>query len=92
MTHDIEQMEKFFAELDALPEDEIKARLAIGIWGDEKRKLVQLYLEEKASKRQKAAQAETLEIARGANRRATIALIVAAISALVAILTFLFKG
>jgi hypothetical protein len=92
MTHDIEQMEKFFAELDALPEDEIKARLAIGIWGDERRKLVQLYLEEKASKRQKAAQAETLEIARGANRRATIALIVAAISALVAILTFLFKG
>jgi hypothetical protein len=92
MTHDIEQMEKFFAELDALPEDEIKARLAIGIWGDERRKLVQLYLEEQASKRQKAAQAETLEIARGANRRATIALIVAAISALVAILTFLFKG
>jgi hypothetical protein len=92
MTHDIEQMEKFFAELDALPEDEIKAHLAIGIWGDERRKLVQLYLEEKASKRQKAAQAETLEIARGANRRATIALIVAAISALVAILTFLFKG
>jgi hypothetical protein len=92
MTHDIEQMEKFFAELDALPEDEIKARLAIGIWGDERRKLVQLYLEEKASKRQKAAQAETLEIARGANRRATIALIVAAISALVAILTFRFKG
>jgi hypothetical protein len=79
-------------KLDGLPEDEIKARLAIGIWGDEKRKLVQLYLEEKASKRQKAAQAETLEIARGANRRATIALIVAAISALVAILTFLFKG
>jgi hypothetical protein len=92
MTHDIEQMEKFFAELDGLPEDVIKARLAIGIWDDERRKLVQLYLEEKASKRQKAALAETLEIARGANTRATIALIIASISALVAVLTFLFKG
>jgi hypothetical protein len=92
MTPDVEQMEKLFAELDGLLEDEIKARLAIGSWGEEKQKLVQLYLEEKALKRQRAAQAEMLEIARGANKKAIIALIIAAVSGLVAILTFLFKG
>jgi hypothetical protein len=90
MAHDVEQMEKFFAELDGLLEEEIKARLAVGIWKDEKRELVQLYLDEKASKRQKAAQAELLEIARGANRKSILALIIAGISALVAMLALFF--
>jgi hypothetical protein len=31
MKHDIEQMEKFFAELGGLLEDEIKARLVVGV-------------------------------------------------------------
>ena len=90
MAHDVEQMEKFFAELDGLIEEEIKARLAVGIWKDEQRELVQLYLAEKASKRQKAAQAESLEIARSANWKSTIALIIAGISAIVAMLALFF--
>ena len=86
MAHDIEQMEKFFAELDGLIEEEIKARLAVGIWKGEKRELVQLYLDEKASKRQKAAQAELLQIARSANRKSTVALVIAGTFAVVAML------
>jgi hypothetical protein len=90
MAHDVEQMEKFFAELDGLIEEEIKARLAVGIWKDEQRELVQLYLAEKASKRQKAAQAELLGIARSANSKSTVALIIAGISAIVAMLALFF--
>ena len=47
-------------------EAEIKARLAVGSWDDEKRSWAQLYLDEKASKRQRAAQSEMLEAARAA--------------------------
>jgi hypothetical protein len=57
-------MERFFAELDGLLEPEIKARLAVGTWDEEKRGCVQLYLGEKASKRQRAAQSEMREVAR----------------------------
>ena len=46
MTHNIGEMERFFAELDGLLEAEIKARLAVGSWGDEKRSWAQLYLDE----------------------------------------------
>jgi len=84
-----------FAQLDGLLEDEIRARLATGIWGDEKRRLVQLYLDDKALQRAKAVQAEQTEIARSAkdaawaavdaaksaNRRATVAIAIAIISA-----------
>jgi hypothetical protein len=87
-----DEIEKFFAELDGLLEHEIKARLAIGAWDDEKRSLVQLYLEEKASKRQKAAQAEMLELARTAKARSTTALVFGAIAVLLALLTLLFVG
>ena len=51
-------MERFFAELDGLLEPEIKARLAVRTWDEEKRGCVQLYLGEKASKRQRASQSE----------------------------------
>ena len=80
MTPNIGEMERFFAELDGLPEPEIKARLAVGTWDDEKRNWVQLYLEDKASKRQRAAQSGMLEAARTAKTRSTIPLIVAVIS------------
>jgi len=40
MTPNIGEMERFFAELDGLPEPEIKARLAVGTWDDEKRSWV----------------------------------------------------
>jgi hypothetical protein len=56
MTLNIGEMERFFAELDGLLEPEIKARLAAGTWDEEKRGWVQLYLDEKASKRQRASQ------------------------------------
>jgi hypothetical protein len=77
MTHNIGEMERFFAELDGLLEAEIKARLAVGGWDDEKRSWAQLYLDEKASKRQRAAQSEMLDAARAAKTRSTIALVVA---------------
>jgi hypothetical protein len=68
MRHNIGEMERFFAELDGLPEAEIKARLAVGSWDDEKRSWAQLYLDEKASKRQRAAQLKMLEVARAAKQ------------------------
>ena len=91
MIRNIGEMERFFAELDGLLEPEIKARLAVGLWDDEKRGWVQLYLEEKASKRQRAAQSEMLEAARAAKIRSTIALIVALVSLVVSLLALLFK-
>jgi hypothetical protein len=91
MTHNIGEMERFFAELDGLPEAEIKARLAVGSWDDEKRSWAQLYLDEKASKRQRAAQSEMLEAARAAKTRSTIALVVAVVSAVLSLLAILFK-
>jgi hypothetical protein len=47
----------------------IKSRLAKGVWRDDKSKLVELYLEVKASVREKAAQAEQKDAARAACRR-----------------------
>jgi hypothetical protein len=91
MIRNIGEMERFFAELDGLLEPEIKARLAVGTWDDEKRGWVQLYLDEKASKRQRAAQSEMLEAARAAKIRSTIALIVALVSLVVSLLALLFK-
>lgn len=91
MTHDIREMEMFFAELDGLLEPEIKARLAVGTWKDEKRGWAQLYLDEKTSKRQRAAQSEMLEAARAAKRRATVALVVALVSLLLSLLALLMK-
>jgi hypothetical protein len=89
MTPNIGEMERFFAELDGLPEPEIKARLAVGTWDDEKRSWVQLYLEEKASKRQRAAQSGMLEAARTAKTRSTIALTV--ISVVLSLLVIFFR-
>jgi hypothetical protein len=91
MTHNIGEMERFFAELDGLLEAEIKARLAVGSWDDEKRSWAQLYLDEKASKRQRAAQSEMLEAARAAKTRSTIALVVAVVSAVLSLLAILLK-
>ena len=91
MTHDIGEMERFFAELDGLLEPEIKARLAMGTWNHEKRGWVQLYLDEKASKRQRAAQSEMLLAARAAKTRSTIALVVALASLLLSLLALLLK-
>jgi hypothetical protein len=89
MTHNVGEMERFFAELDGLLEPEIKARLAVGIWDHEKSSWAQLYLDEKASKRQRAAQSEMLEAARAAKTRATIALAVATVSGIIALLALL---
>lgn len=91
--------EKFFAELDQLTESEIEARLATGVWREDKRPLVRAYLEQKKLAWAKAAQADQLEVARsakdaawaavteakGANRRATIAIIVSAGATLAAV-------
>jgi hypothetical protein len=91
MTHNIGEMERFFVELDGLLEPEIKARLAVGTWDDEKRSWAQLYLDEKASKRQRAAQSEMLQAARAAKTRSTVAVVVALVSLLLSLLALLFK-
>ena len=43
------------AELDGLQEHEIRALINAGIWRDEKRKIAEQYLDEKAAARAKAA-------------------------------------
>ena len=91
MTHNIGEMERFFVELDGLLEPEIKARLAVGTWDDEKRSWAQLYLDEKASKRQRAAQSEMLQAARAAKTRSTVAVVIALGSLLLSLLALLFK-
>jgi len=63
----------------------------VGTWDDEKRGWVQLYLDEKASKRQRAAQSEMLLAARAAKTRSTIALVVALASLLLSLLALLLK-
>jgi hypothetical protein len=90
MTHNIGEMERFFAELDGLLEAEIKAHLAVGTWNDEKRSWAHLYLDEKASKRERAAQSGMLEAARVAKTRSTIALAVAVVSAVLSLIALLF--
>jgi hypothetical protein len=85
-------MERFFNELDGLLEAEIKARLAVGSWNEEKRGWAQLYLDEKTSKRQRAAQSEMLEAARAAKRRSTIALVVALVSAVLSLVAIVLMA
>ena len=77
-----EQEHPLKAELDELLLSEIETRLATGVYGPDKRHQVRLYLDQKALALEKAAQAEQVEIARGANTRATVALIISALSAL----------
>ena len=81
-----EQEQPLKAELDELLLSEIETRLATGVYGPDKRHQVRLYLDQKALALEKAAQAEQVEIARGANARATIALIISALSVLIALL------
>jgi hypothetical protein len=89
MTQAIDKKKQVFAELDGLLEHEIRARLATGIWGDEKRRLVQLYLDEKAFERAKAEQADQVAIARSAKNAAWAAAIFAAVAALAALIALL---
>src|SRR6476620_6339475 len=51
------EQETLFAELDQLLEPEIEAHLRSGIYGEKKRPLVQLYLDQKALGRAQPAQA-----------------------------------
>ena len=66
------EKEKFYTELDDLREDEIRARLGKGVWAGDKEKLAQLYLEEKARARAKAAEPEVMGIARSAKTAASV--------------------
>ena len=84
MTQAIEKKAEIFAELDGLTELDIRARLATGIWGDEKRRLVQLYLDEKELTRSQATQAEQTTIARSAKNAAWIAAFAAVVAAAIA--------
>jgi hypothetical protein len=56
--------EQFYRELDRMPEHQIRAMIAQGNWGDDKRKVAELYLTEKEAERQKVLNAKALSIAR----------------------------
>jgi hypothetical protein len=87
MTPPIEQ-ETLFAELDQLLEPEIEARLRSGIYGEKKRPLVQLYLDQKALVRSQAAQADQAAIARSARNAAWVAALAAVVAAIAAVLAY----
>jgi len=78
------EKEKFCTELDDLREDEIRARLGKGVWAGDKEKLAQLYLEEKARARAKAAEPEVMGIARSAKTAAWVANAIAFFALIVA--------
>ena len=80
-----EEQEQLKDELDSLLLSEIEARLVSDAYGPDKRPHVRLYLDQKAVALAKAAQAEEVAIARGANTRATIALVIAGIALLIAL-------
>ena len=69
----MDDKEKFYAELDDLREYEIRERLGKGVWAADKERLAQLYLEEKARARAKAAEPEAVGIARSAKTAAWVA-------------------
>jgi hypothetical protein len=78
--------EALYAELDALPEMVVRSRLEKGVWRDEKSKLVERYLHEKALGREKEVQADQIDLARRANNIAFAAIIIAALALLVSLL------
>ena len=83
-----EEQEQLKDELDSLLLFEIQARLVSGVfYGPDKETHVRLYLDQKALALARAAQAEQVEIARGANTRATI--VIAGIAVLIALGTAL---
>ena len=80
--------EKFYAELDNLREDEIRSRLGKGAWVADKERLAQLYLEEKARARAKAAEPEAVGIARSAKIAAWVANAIAFFALILALAVF----
>ena len=85
-----EEQEQLKDELDSLLLFEIQARFVSGVfYGPDQEPHVRLYLDQKALALARAAQAEQVEIARGANTRATIALVIAGIAVLIALGTAL---
>ena len=94
--------DKLYQELDKMTEHDIKARLAGSVYGEEKAKLVELYLHQKESDRAKADQSEQISIARSVKDAAWAAVatakqakVVSKIAlgvAVIAVLITLFKG
>ena len=83
-----EEQEQLKDELDSLLLFEIQARCVSGVfYGPDQETHVRLYLDQKALALARAAQAEQVEIARGANTRATI--VIAGIAVLIALGTAL---
>jgi len=82
------EQETLFAELDQLLEPEIEARLRSGIYGEKKRPLVQLYLDQKALGRAQPAQAGQTSRARSAKNAAWIAAVTALFAAIAAVLAY----
>jgi hypothetical protein len=88
--------ESFWAELDALSEDEVRARVRTSIYVLEKRQLAELWLEKKAQERNDRSSSAQMRIARSAKNAAwaaataaIAAAIIAAIGTAISILLFL---
>ena|SRR6267154_340568 len=84
MTQETFTKESFWAELDALGEDEVRIRLTVTKqYGDvgSKHELTKLWLARKDSDKRNAREERTLSLASRANRVAYIAVIIAAIAA-----------
>ena len=81
--------EEFFAKLEERGEQEIEANLAKGIYGADKRPLVELCLTRKKLARTEAARAEEMGIARSAKNAAWAAAAFAALAALAAVIALL---
>jgi hypothetical protein len=61
--------EQFWADLDKMSEDDVRARVRTSIYQREKRELAEMWLEKKAQARSDRSNAEQMRIARSAKTR-----------------------
>jgi hypothetical protein len=61
-----ENQDKLFADLDALTEEQIEAKLAAGVWDEAKRPIVDRYLTQTRLRRLEGEAASLREVARSA--------------------------
>ncbi|MFO1242739.1 MAG: hypothetical protein U1E36_06010 [Rickettsiales bacterium] len=93
MTKSTYTKEEFWAELEALGEEEVRVRIVTKKYGDvgDKLALAKEWLESQERRRSDASHAEQIHIARSAKNAAWIAAIAAVIAVGVAIFTIAFS-
>ena len=96
--------DEFLAELDGLSADEVRKRIAAGVYNDKKRAMALLWLDNQersraadSQRRSEAFSAEQIRIARSAKNAAwtaatvaMIAMIIASVSAVIAWLSYVY--